>query len=287
MNNSTTPMALLGVHPRIWEWQGFRIAVHEAGSGSPVLLVHSINAAASAHEMRHPFAMLARDHRVIAVDLLGFGDSDRPRRVYTAELYIELLIALAEHIGEPVTVVAVSLSSAYVLSAMARRPELFRGASLVCPTGLEDLVEPATPAGAYRVLAGPVGAAVFAALVSRPSIDYFLSSMTYADPAACDAPMRRMYHQTAQRAGARWAPICFVTGLLNCDVRSVAAHIQQPVQIMWGRQAGTTPVQRMAAFQRQLPNVDAVVLEAGMAVQDEVPHEWYREFSRFMKEVQA
>lgn len=287
MNNPTAPLALLGVSPRIWEWQGHRIALHEAGSGSPVLLVHSINAAASAHEMRHPFAMLARDHRVIAVDLLGFGDSDRPQRIYTAELYIELLIALAEHIGVPVMVVAVSLSSAYVLQAMARRPELFCAASVVCPTGLEDLVVPAVPTGAYRVLAGPVGAAVFSALVSRRSIDYFLSRMTYANPAACDAEMRRMYYQTAQRPGARWAPICFVTGLLNCDVRPVVAQIQQPVQIMWGRQAGTTPVQRMAAFQRQLPSVDTVVLEAGMAVQDEVPHDWYREFSRFMKEVKA
>jgi pimeloyl-ACP methyl ester carboxylesterase len=137
---TTSPLRLLGVTPRFLTWRGHQIALHEAGEGPPILLIHSINAAASAHEMRHPFRLLATTHRVIAVDLLGFGDSDRPRMHYTAELYIDLIIHVASQIGQPLTAVAVSLSSAYLLSAAARRPELFRALSVICPTGLEDLV---------------------------------------------------------------------------------------------------------------------------------------------------
>jgi pimeloyl-ACP methyl ester carboxylesterase len=235
--------------------------------------------------MRHPFHLLAATHHVIAIDLLGFGDSDRPRMHYTAELYIDLIIHVASQVGQPLTAVAVSLSSAYLLSAAARRPDLFRALSVICPTGIEDLVTPASPTAAYRLLAGPVGAAVFAGLVSRRSIDYFLTSMTYADPAACDAQMRQLYYQTAHRPGARWAPICFVTGLLNCDVRTLLPQLTCPVQVVWGQQARTTPPTRLAAFQRLMPHCDSVLLPAGMAVQDEVPTAWHHEFRRFLNEV--
>ena len=282
---TTSPLRLLGVTPRYITWQGHQIALHEAGEGPPILLIHSINAAASAHEMRHPFRLLATTHRVIAVDLLGFGDSDRPRMHYTAELYIDLIIHVASQIGQPLTAVAVSLSSAYLLSAAARRPELFRALSVICPTGLEDLVTPASPGTAYQLLAGPLGAAIFAGLVSRRSIDYFLTSMTYANPAACDAQMRQLYYQAAHRPGARWAPICFVTGLLNCDLRTLGPRLTGPVQIIWGQQAQTTPATRLAAFRRLMPHCDSVLLPAGMAVQDEVPSAWHHEFCRFLNEV--
>lgn len=266
-----TPLAPLGVTPRMWAWRGHQIALHEAGTGPLVLLVHSINAAASAHEMRAPFALLSQHCRVVAIDLLGFGDSDRPQIIYTAELYRDLIIDVARALGGGARIIAVSLSSAYAIAAATHAPDAITALSVICPTGLEDLVEPAVPGRAYRVLAGLVGAAVFAALVSRTSMDYFLGQMTYADPQKCDAQMRDMYYRTGHRAGARWAPICFVTGLLNCDLRQVLPRLTQPLQIVWGQHARTTPVTRLARFREVVPHADVHVFDAGMAVQDECP----------------
>ena len=266
-----TPLALLGVTPRMLMWRGYQIALHEQGTGPVVLLVHSINAAASAHEMRAPFARLAPHYRVVAVDLLGFGDSDRPQMVYTAELYRDLIIDVARALGGNVRVIAVSLSSAYAITAAHHAPDAIRAVSVICPTGLEDLVVPSQPGSAYRLLAGPVGAAIFAGLVSRVSMDYFLGQMTYADASRCDAVMRDMYYRVAHRPGARWAPICFVTGLLNCDLRDVLPHLAQPLQVSWGRLASTTPVARLARFRAVAPTADVQLFDAGMAVQDECP----------------
>jgi pimeloyl-ACP methyl ester carboxylesterase len=266
-----TPLALLGVTPRMLTWRGHQIALHEQGTGPVVLLVHSINAAASAHEMRAPFALLAPHYRVVALDLLGFGDSDRPQMIYTAELYCDLIVDVARQLGGNVRVIAVSLSSAYVITAAQRAPDAIGAVSVICPTGLEDLVVPSQPGTAYRLLAGPAGAAIFAGLVSRVSMDYFLGQMTYADASRCDAAMRDMYYRVAHRPGARWAPICFVTGLLNCDLRQVLPQLAQPIQIVWGRQASTTPVTRLARFQAVAPHADVHVFAAGMAVQDECP----------------
>lgn len=281
---SSTPMALLGVAPRIMMWRGHRIALHEAGSGPTVLLVHSINAAASAHEMRNPFRMLSESYRVVAVDLLGFGDSDRPQQLYTAELYSDLICDVLRTLATPVTVIALSLSSAYVLAAAAREPALFKQITVICPTGLEDLVVPAQPGIAYHTLAGPLGAAVFGALVSRRSMDYFLGSMTYANPDACDRMMRDMYYRTGHQPGARWAPICFVTGLLNCDLRPIIRQITVPIQIVWGRYAQTTPVTRMSTFAAALPHAQVHVLDAGMAAQDEVPDQFMAIVKQFWRD---
>lgn len=280
---SSTPMALLGVAPRFITWRGHRIAIHEAGSGPTVLLVHSINAAASAHEMRNPFRLLAETHRVVALDLLGFGDSDRPQQLYTADVYIQLLCDVVRTLAMPVSVIAVSLSSAYVLAAATQEPTLFSQITVVCPTGLEDLVVPSQPGTAYYVLASPLGAAVFRALVSRRSMDYFLESMTYANPDACDRMMRDMYYRTGHQPGARWAPICFVSGLLNCDLRPLIHQITVPVQVVWGRYAKTTPVTRMSAFAAALPNAQVNVLDAGMAVQDEVPEQFMAAVKQFWR----
>lgn len=281
---ASTPMALLGVTPRMIDWHGHRIALHEAGTGPTVLLVHSINAAASAHEMRNPFRMLADTHHVVALDLLGFGDSDRPKQLYTADMYITLIRDVARLLATPVTVIAVSLSAAYVLAAAALEPALFVQITVVCPTGLEDLVVPAQPGVAYHLLAGPLGAAVFQTLVSRRSMDYFLGSMTYANADACDRMMRDMYYRTGHQPGARWAPICFVTGLLNCDLRPLISQITTPVHIVWGRYAQTTPVTRMSSFVMALPHAQGSVLDAGMAVQDEVPEQFMATVRQFWRE---
>lgn len=279
----TTPMALLGVPPRFFVWNGHRIALHEAGTGPTVLLIHSINAAASAHEMRNPFRILAETHHVVAIDLLGFGDSDRPQQLYTADIYVALIRDVVRSFAQPVSVIAVSLSSAYVLAAAAQEPDLFTQITVICPTGLEDLVVPAQPGIAYHLLAGPMGAAIFQALVSRRSMDYFLGSMTYANVDACDRTMRDMYYRTGHQPGARWAPICFVTGLLNCDLRPLIRQITVPVQIVWGRYATTTPVTRMASFATSMAHAQTNVLDAGMAVHDEVPNQFMTAVKQFWR----
>ena len=65
------PLAPLGVTPRFVTWRGHQIALHEAGSGPTVLLVHSINAAASCYEMRAPFRLLAAHYRVVGEEMFA------------------------------------------------------------------------------------------------------------------------------------------------------------------------------------------------------------------------
>src|SRR5215207_8427029 len=74
-----------------WTWRGWRVRYTTLGQGPPLVLVHSVHAAASSYEMRGIFEPLSQRHTVYAIDLLGFGKSERPDASYTGELYRDLL----------------------------------------------------------------------------------------------------------------------------------------------------------------------------------------------------
>ena len=74
-----------------------RIACYAAGTGPTVLLLHSMNAAASSMEMEPLFTALAADHHVVAIDWLGFGASDRPDQPYRPERYLRVLDAVLQY----------------------------------------------------------------------------------------------------------------------------------------------------------------------------------------------
>src|SRR5512132_3265234 len=77
----------LGGEPDEFPWRGHRIALTRHGEGKPVLLLHGIYPGASSLEWRHVVPAVAQRYSVIAVDLLGFGRSDRPAARYTPGLY--------------------------------------------------------------------------------------------------------------------------------------------------------------------------------------------------------
>ncbi|NTU77816.1 MAG: alpha/beta fold hydrolase [Chloroflexales bacterium] len=270
-------LTLLPVAPAYLDWRGHRLALYSSGAGSPVLLIHSINAAASAFEMRAPFSGLGDGFAMHALDLLGYGNSDRPARRYCAGDYIDQIGAALAHIGQPSALVASSLGAAYAVAAAARWPERVSSLVLVCPTGMGLLTEPTGPVGwaVYRVLRGPVGRAIFRLLTSRRSTRLFLGRQAYHDPRSMTDEAVEGFHLTARRPGAYYAPICFLTGLLNCDIRDSFPRLRQPVLIVWGRQATTTPLRSADAFLAANPRARLEVIEgASMLVQDERPAEF-------------
>ncbi|MGD2061867.1 MAG: alpha/beta fold hydrolase, partial [Acidimicrobiia bacterium] len=107
--------ALNGDRYDIADGSGGQVAVYRRRStaGAPVLLVHSVNAAASAYEMKPLFEQFASRRPVFALDLPGYGHSTRGDRSYTPQLMADAISNLLESIGEPAHVVALSLSSEF------------------------------------------------------------------------------------------------------------------------------------------------------------------------------
>lgn len=282
---------LIGGEEGWFHWRGHRVAYTRRGSGPPVLLVHSIHAAASAFEWRFNVDALARHHTVYAIDLLGFGLSDRPAIRYSARLYLALLADFASQvIAAPAVLVASSLSAAYAIVLGARDPGRFPALVLIAPTGLVRLHQSSSTAGdlaRYTVDSPVLGTAVFNAMVSRRSIRAWLERLYVDDALVTDDVVEALY-TTSHQPGAKYAPSAFVSSHLNLDVRRALRRLLQPVLLVWGEQATETPVEDVRGFRALRPDMDIAILDpAGDLPHDERPDEFNEIVNTFLARLRA
>jgi pimeloyl-ACP methyl ester carboxylesterase len=247
----------LGVVPQRIESSGRQIALHVAGprqSGSPpLLLVHSVNASPSVIEMQALFQRQAQRRAVVALDLPGFGASDRAPGRYTTALMVnavqDALRWTRQHVGaEPADVVALSLGCEFATLAALADVGALRSLALISPTGMERrrIGEPfengrsreSRLAGALLHLPG-VGRTLYAALTSRPVMRWFLARSW--GTRHFDQALLTYGHANAQVAGAHHAPLDFLSGaLFTRGIVNLYQRLALPVLVTNGQHGSFT-----------------------------------------------
>ena len=231
---------------RQYRWRGMDVTYTVAGEpdAQEIVLIHGIHAAASSEEFAPVAGRLAEECRLIAVDLPGFGRSDRPPLVYSPTLYEEFVREFVRDVAEEPIVVASSLSGAFATAAAAHPAAdgEFRRLVLVCPTADTG------PERAWlrQLLRAPlIGTAAFNLLASNLSLRYFYARDGYAD--ATKLPDESVAHawRSAHQPGARYAPASFAAGSLDpdLDLATELAALEIPVTLVWGREAGLVPLE--------------------------------------------
>lgn len=251
---------LLGVE-RTYRWRGMDVSYTVAGDPSDpdMVLLHGINAAASSYEFEPVFETLAERFHVIAVDLPGFGRSDRPPLVYSPELYEEFVRDFTRDEADEPIVVASSLTGSYAAAA-ADEAEIER-LVLICPTD-----ETTAPRPWVRTLLRTplVGTALFNLLSTKPSIRFFLDRDGYYDAASVDDEEVEYAWHSAHQPGARYAPASFTAGTLDpddeFDLQTELAALEVPVTLVWGRDAELVPL-REGRTLAEAADLDLVVID--------------------------
>jgi pimeloyl-ACP methyl ester carboxylesterase len=196
--------------------------VDRQASGRPLVLVHSINAAASAYELRNLFNHFRSRRPVFAIDLPGFGFSDRTRRSYSPFLYIDAILDLLNtQIGEPADVIALSLGSEFAARAALYQPDRFNSLTFISPSGLSPAKklrasQQAQFNGAsdslYSTFSTPLWSRAFYDLIAtRRSIEFFLKQ-SFVGPVPPE--LIEYAYLTSHQPGAHYAPVAFVSGTL-------------------------------------------------------------------------
>ena len=105
----------------------------EAGSGPPVILLHGLGASNSS--MLPTLWDLARDHRVLAPDLPGFGGSEKPIRSYDFPFFADWLREFMDGVGlDKADLVGNSLGGRIALEAGLSVPDRVNRMVLLCPS---------------------------------------------------------------------------------------------------------------------------------------------------------
>jgi len=117
---------------------GNKVAYIDEGKGQPIVFIHGVSTTLTSFDVLFP-AMIKNGYRVIGVDLLGYGKSDKPDITYSVPFHAETIISLVKQLGlKDAVLVGHSMGGAISLYAMLKEPTLFRSMVLLTPGGLTE-----------------------------------------------------------------------------------------------------------------------------------------------------
>jgi pimeloyl-ACP methyl ester carboxylesterase len=256
-------------------------------------LVHTINAAASAAEVRPLFESLSQHRTIYAIDLPGYGLSERANRLYTPRLMTDAIHDLVQHIqavhgAQAIDALAVSLSCEFLARAAAEQPTHFQTISLVSPTGFTGLKLRQAEEGKtyglnwlWKLLKGPGwGLSIFNQLTRPKVIRYFLKK-TWGSP-NIDEEMYRYAVWTTRQPGAEHAPLSFLSAqLFSADITNIYDRLTQRVWMSHGTRGDFVDYRGKQRYAHS-ENWRFTVYESGALPYFETPDQFSAELLQFI-----
>ena len=249
--------------------------------GPAILLVHGFGA--STDHFRHNIPVLAQQHEVHALDLLGFGRSAKPEELsYGGALWRDQLVAyVAERIGRPTVLVGNSLGGFAALAAGAALGDQAAGVVLLNAAGpFSD--EQAPPKGWGAIARQTIGGALLKSPVlqrilfenlRRPATIRRTLNQVYIDKTNVDDALVEAIRLPSRDPGAFGVFRTVFDIPKGQPLDELFAQLTCPLLLLWGiRDPWINAAGRRGAFQRHAPaNTTEVVLDAGHCPHDEVP----------------
>ena len=242
-----------------------------------LICLHSLGGGSSAYEWSKVYGALAADYRIIAPDLLGWGQSAHPQRSYSAEDYCEMIACLIEAIaGTPAVVAATSLTAGVVVQLAIKRPELLKALFLVSPSGNDDFGADY----AYSLPAVLAGTPVIDRLVyqlgaaNEAAVTQFLVNFLFAYPDRITAEIVNAYTACTQQPNAEYSALSSLKGDVCFDLTRYIGQLTVPTTLVVGEAAWFNrpdKTKRLAALNRQAIQAVHVVPEVGVLPHVEAP----------------
>jgi len=235
-----------GLEARHLTAAGLRLRYVRAGHGVSVVLVHGFGESLIA--WRGVFDRLRSESDVTALDLPGFGLSDKPASGYGTEILAADLIAALDSLGiDHAVLVGHSMGGAVAAAAALASPGRVAALVLVDPavsgTPFVPDIERADPA--REAARGAV--AEYEALRTRFGAPHDPAWLEESDSALAYLPVQDSTYRSALNAVLRE----FDFGYLTADR---AAALRQPVLILWGEYDPVVPITDGRRLAGMLPN---------------------------------
>jgi pimeloyl-ACP methyl ester carboxylesterase len=272
---------------RDWVWRGWRTrytyirAKQNLEHNPPILMLHGFGA--SIGHWRHNLPALSDRHAVYALDMLGFGASEKARIDYKVSLWVDQVYDFWQtFIQTPMVLVGNSIGSLVCLAAAETYPEMVRGIvmiSLPDMSARNDTIpqwcQPIVSGLESAIASPPVLQSLFY-FVRRPQIVKKWASLAYANPTAISEELVEILSGPAQDRGAARAFAALLKAMIGADfspsARKVLGDLNIPMLLLWGKQDRMIPYTLAARFRDINPQLRVVDVEnAGHCPHDECP----------------
>ena len=264
-----------------WNWQGHKIQYTVMGAGRPLVLVHGFGASIG-HWRKNIPVLAAAGYRVFAIDLLGFGGSDKPPLNYTLELWEQLLLDFwAANIQEPTVFVGNSIGALLSLMMVADHPEIVSGGVLInCAGGLSHRPHELNPPlrlvmGAFNQLVRSklTGRVLFDRVRQKSQIRRTLLQVYRNREAVTDELVDLLYAPSCD-PGAQQVFASILSAPPGPTPAQLLPKVRHPLLVIWGADDPWTPITGAKIFQDSSdsqPIQIAPIPNAGHCPHDELP----------------
>ncbi len=265
-----------------WQWRGYSIYYVQAGEKKvnkpPLLLIHGFGA--STDHWRKNIAQLREHYQVWAIDLLGFGRSEKPNLEYSGNLWQEQLHDFIKQVvQQPVVLAGNSLGGYAALSVAAKCSDAASGLILINSAGpFSD----ATPSQANIIqkisrwlLKQPWVTYLLFQRLRQPAVIRKTLEKLYVDKTAItDQLVEDIYRPSCDRGAAQ----VFASVFKSPQGEKVDRLLQQlkcPLLVIWGEADPWMNVKEKGTkFRQYYPELTEYYLEAGHCPHDEVPEQF-------------
>ena len=244
--------------------------------GSIVILLHGVGCHVEFWERN--IAALAREHRVFAVDIVGFGRTDKPEVVYTFELMADFVLDFMNTMGiDKASLVGNSMGGGISLTVAAQAPGRMNKIVLVDPVGLGRRVSPV-----MRLMTLPL----IGNVLTKPSRKGVLRQMQLClyDPSQARGDFIDRVAAIGALPGNQRSFLSLlretssIIGVKKGTVADFSArlkNIKTPVLVIWGRQDRILPLADGEAAVQKMANARLHVMDrAGHLPQIDKPEEF-------------
>lgn len=249
-----------------YEWRFGNIFYTKQGEGTPILLIHDLNACSSEYEWNKIAANLAKTNTVYTLDLLGCGKSDKPNLTYTNYLYVQLITEFVKQIiGEKTDVIATGSSGSFVLMACKNDETIINKVMLINPDNIAVLAKnPTKRTKILKLLISipVIGTLLYNILHSKESIEQTCISDYFYNIQALDEELIKTYHESSHNTniGSKYLFASIKGRYTNVNITECLKNLNNSIFIITGD--GNPVYQENAKqYQNLMPSIEIQGIE--------------------------
>ncbi|WP_414566188.1 MULTISPECIES: alpha/beta fold hydrolase [unclassified Anabaena] len=272
---------------RDWVWRGWQTRYTYLRPSKnhqktpPLILLHGFGA--SIGHWRHNLEVLGEHHTVYALDMLGFGASEKAPVNYSIELWTKQVYEFWQaFIGEPVILIGNSNGSLISLAIAAAHPEMVHGIvmmSLPDPSLEQEAIPPflrPIVTGIKKMVASPLILKPVFNFVRQPSVLRRWAGLAYANPEAItDELIDILAGPPQDRGSARAFSALFRAAIavnFSPSVKAILPKLTVPMLLIWGSKDRFVPPVLAKRFTQYNEKLELLDLEdVGHCPHDECP----------------
>ena len=229
-----------------------RVRYLDRGEGPAVVFLHGFGS--SLESWAEVLPEIQRDHRVIALDLKGFGWSGRPEGDYSPAAQAKLVYELLDELGvDQTAIVAHSWGSSVALKMALMEPDRVRRLALYGSWVYADQL----PTSFYWARANGIGEALYGVFYDQLPNEKLAAA--FYDRSELTQEYVDYVKKLLDRPGTKAAALAATRGQRFAQLEEQYPKVDQPTLLLWGREDNVARLQYGERLVRDLPNAELTV----------------------------